>query len=295
MEQKFLDNFDDNGFSQICSLVADYLLGTDQQDLILRRYNDLQLNFNNVTEDGKKKYPHCNEWKFSDGLMPYNNYKDTTSVPIPITHHYFQSIRGEYMERNGKEGGAAMGIDMPTWFNLAHSKWRIMIVAQDPLRNPKWYKDCPHAICSSPFGLHSYEWRLNGRGGKRLYNLIEKLTTEDCGVYLTDIFKLYIKGEGKAKKPYSFKNEHYERFAEILSREITIVNPDIIVAMGKKASKALNEISRFCKDLPEIIEMPHFSGSAQGAIKAYFREDGKLDVDRQVELYLNKIFEHINK
>lgn len=29
MEQKFLDNFDDNGFSQICSLVADYLLGTD--------------------------------------------------------------------------------------------------------------------------------------------------------------------------------------------------------------------------------------------------------------------------
>lgn len=300
MTNTFLDEFDQNGKAEILDLVAQKILGADQRAKIAQRYEDMLSNFNSYTEYGRRKVDEGKIWKFSKGLEPWNNYTDTTSVPIPITHSKYKNLRMEYLcNIDARQSGAVVGHDLPTWFNLGHSdNGRVMIVAQDPLRNPKWYADCADVICSSPFGQHSVEWRNNGRGGKRLYLLISKLVESGYGIYLTDLMKFYVKAENeKALSPTPLLLKEY---AEILKEEIKIVRPSAIITLGNKAKQGLDMLNIQCTDNVKMISMPHFSGNAQKAIKSYFsKEIGEqgithLDVDTQAQLYYNRIIQNIN-
>lgn len=296
----FLDEFNHDGKTRIIDLVATEILGVEQREKIGQRYEDMKHNFNAYTRDGLAKAPGEREWIFSEGLTPWKNYSDTTSVPIPLTHPTFKNLREEYLSNiNGRQSGAAVGHDLPAWFNLNHStKGRIMIVAQDPLRNPKWYADCEDAVCSSPFGLHSIEWRKNGRGGKRLYLLISRLVGSGYGIYLTDLMKFYVKAENE--KALSPTPSILEVYADILRKEIEIVKPSAIVVLGKRAVKGLEMLNIKSTDGMMIIPMPHFSGNAQRAINTFFKKEiaeqciGDLDIETQAQLYYNRIIQKIN-
>lgn len=67
--------------------------------------------------------------------------EDTITVPIPITHPDFKDLT----TRTEKRG--AIGLDLPTWFNLKNTDKRIMLVAQDPLRGNTWYSDAASYSC----------------------------------------------------------------------------------------------------------------------------------------------------
>ncbi|MDE6265601.1 MAG: uracil-DNA glycosylase family protein [Paramuribaculum sp.] len=276
----FLDNFSSreihNGMEEILTLYAKDVLGDKQIDKLRLRYHDMKKNFDNVTHDALPNYKNADEWVFSEGIRPHGReadgsyYQDTSSVPIPVTHHLFRHLRTDFIKKHKEAGhqidGAVLGLDLPIWFNLS-SKNKIMIVAQDPLRNPKWYYECNAAICSSPFGQHGREHRE--KGGKRFSLLINNLVDNGYGVYLTDCYKYYLCGwsvtDGKKiKSPLTKDVEILRAYHDIILKEISIVEPTVIVTMGNVARNALNNI--LAKDNLTILNLPHFSGAAQGRI-----------------------------
>ena len=122
-----------------------------------------------------------------------------------------------------------------------------MIVAQDPLRSNKWYGECFDAVISSPFGLQDLGHRQRANGGKMMSLLVGRLVSSGYGVYLTDANKFFI-------------HDH-----KIIRREIEIVKPAVIVCLGKRAERICRKMG-----LPNILALPHLSGTARGAIVRKF-------------------------
>lgn len=113
-------------FYDIPHLVAERLLGVECLHRIENRYEQMRKCYNCT----------CAEWQgvFTEDLKPFCGYDDTTSVTIPIDN----SQLGADIKALHK---GAIGVDLPTWFNVQDNK-HIMIVAQDPLRNNKYYGEC---------------------------------------------------------------------------------------------------------------------------------------------------------
>lgn len=123
------------------------LLGVENSEILYHRYKQMRDCYD-YTQD---------EWNeaFTDDLHPYGDYDDTTSVIIPIGKSYL----GDKITELNK---GAIGVDLPTWFNIQENNEHIMIIAQDPLRSINSYGECYDAVVSSPFGMHSLMHRQNG-------------------------------------------------------------------------------------------------------------------------------------
>lgn len=275
MKDFFLDDFSSvnakDGKEAIIRLMASDVLGEEQYEKLELRYYDMFRNYDCVTKEalGSSRYKGSKPWDFSNGIMPHkrNNrpYSDTTAIPIPISHYMFKEMRAKLIKEKQLDG-AVVGLDLPTWFNLSSSD-RLMIVAQDPLRNPKWYYECNAAICSSPFGQHDRVWRENGRGGKRVALMINALVAplHGYGVYLTDAYKYYLcgwKNNSKYRVGLAKDTDRLQLYQDILNKEIEIVRPKIIVTLGGATKKVVETIVR--RNDVRILSLPHFSGSAQG-------------------------------
>ena len=287
---------------KIYDILADDLLGRAQRDIIETRYNDMRLNFNNYPKDSAKERP---AWQFSEGLQPFrpgnrtNPYSDTTAVPIPITHPDFMDLTA----RTEKRG--AIGLDLPTWFQLTDGLPRIMLVAQDPLRSAEWYggdprkegkpnlkygivtdenRICVDAIVSSPFGLHDAKHREKGNGGKRMWLLVNELLGKGYGVYLTDCRKYFVYSHEESDKYTS--DEKTALYKRILQKEIAVVKPQKIVALGSDARKYCASMGiEICPEQP----LPHFSGAAGKQIKDYFDYAGSRSITEIAKMYANEI------
>lgn len=272
---------------QVYEMLANDVLGTEQLEKIALRYHDMHRNFFNYSKNEaerlKKSEVRAVAWEFSKGLEPFKPqgwercYEDTILVPVPITHPDFMDLT----TRTEKRG--AIGLDLPTWFNLKDNGNRIMIIAQDPLRGNMWYSDtdesvpekkgdkenyvCTGALVSSPFGLHGKSWRDKKSGGGRMKQLVINLIEKGYGVYLTDCRKYFVYDKEESAKYSATKKEAYQA---ILQKEIEFVRPSCIVAMG-------NQAYDYCQDLigydERLVRVPHFSGLATKSQKAFFGMD----------------------
>ena len=274
---------------KIYKMIADDLLGGEQLKKIEMRYSDMRRNFNNYPKYYAKDRP---EWQFSEGLYPFKPveydkpyYLDTTAVPIPITHPDFIDLT----TRTEKRG--AIGLDLPTWFNMGDCHHVIMLVTQDPLRSAEWYGDkvsdnylCTDAVVSSPFGLQDANHRERGNGGKRMWLLVTELIGKGYGVYLTDCRKYFVYSHKESAKYTS--DEKTARYKDILSKEIDIVKPQKIVALGSDARNYCNSIG--IKTYPER-PLPHFSGAAGKQIKAHFDYEGSRTIAELAKMYADEI------
>lgn len=298
----FLD--DESVKCQIFNMLANDILGSKQLEKIKLRYYDMQRNFFNFPESEIKKFKDSGEkaevWKFSKGLEPFtpkgwdHYYQDTCTVPIPITNSGFDDLT----KRDEKRG--AIGLDLPTWFNLKNNDKRIMLIAQDPLRDNRWYSDvdkfpkgktgsredyvCTGALVSSPFGLHDRSWRENKRGGGRMKLLVEELIGCGYGVYLTDCRKYFVYDH---KESAEYSKAKKDRYKKILQKEIDIIKPACIVAMGNLAYA-------YCQDLlGDVKHVPHFSGAATWrAKKEFFKgENRKVSIEELARAYVKRISE----
>ena len=259
-------------------------------------------NFSKYSKDEAEKSGHKDSvWEFSPGLEPFKPagwkrcYEDTTTVPIPITHPDFIDLTLREVKRG------AIGLDLPTWFNLKDNDKRIMIIAQDPLRGNTWYSDvdkfpkgktgskedyiCVDALVSSPFGLHGRGWRENKRGGGRMALLVEKLIEHGYGVYLTDCRKYFVYDASESAEYSKGKKEIYKA---ILHKEIDIVNPKSIVALGNQAYSYCHEL---IGDDARLLYVPHFSGAATWKAKDFFNIPGtqKVSIEELSEKYAEYI------
>lgn len=255
--------------SAIPRLIAEELLGFEQLPLLESRYQVMRDNFD---------YNYA-EWqgRFGKGMQPFRGYIDTTAVTIPITQQPFHS---DFAAMNK----GAIGLDLPTWFNIKNYRPRIMLIAQDPLRSNKWYNECHDAVISSPFGLHDATHRVKGNGGKMVYELVWRLASVGYGVYLTDAAKYFIYDH---KTTDEYTETRINRYADILRKEIAEVNPILCVCFGHKAGRVLYDTGT----LTDYVVLPHLSGTARGAIIRKFPElkTKGATVENIVELYANEI------
>ena len=177
----------------------------------------------------------------------------------------------------------------------------IILVAQDPLRDNTWYSDidkfpkgktgckedyiCIDALVASPFGLHGKSWRDKKNGGGRMALLVEKLIEHGYGVYLTDCRKYFVYDHRESAE---YSKEKKNIYKAILQKEIGIVNPQRIVAVG-------NEAYDYCYELigddVRLLHVPHISGLAAKKQKNYFEldENKKTTIEELVERYAKYI------
>ena len=283
----FLDSKSDaNMIDEVSNVLAKFILGESQCHKIRLRFSDLKENFGAVTFDDIIDGSKLPIWKFSSGVTPFKDYDDTTSVPIPIKHPLFKDISHK----------AIISLDFPVWFNLLNSSKVVMIVAQDPMpRDREAYEGCDDAICSTTFGLHSITWRNKHNGGKRLWLLVLSLINKGYGVYITDSYKYYIQSrDGKYISP---SEENISSYRSSLVSEITIVEPSIIVSFGNRAASLLENLQLDETIPPRIINLPHFSGNAQDAIKKFFDfpHDKRFSIEAQAEQFAHYIINQIDK
>lgn len=290
---------------QIYEMLANDILGKEQLEKIKLRYDDMYRNFFNYSKEeaGKliKSGTEACVWEFSKGVEPFTPkgwnryYEDTITVPIPITHPDFKDLT----TRTEKRG--AIGLDLPIWFNLKNTDKRIMLVAQDPLRGNTWYSDvdkfpkwktgckedyiCIDALVASPFGLHGKSWRDKKNGGGRMALLVEKLIEHGYGVYLTDCRKYFVYDH---KESAEYPKEKKSIYKAILQKEIGIVNPQRIVAVGNEAYDYCHEL---IGDDARLLYVPHISGLAAKKQKIFFEldENKKTTIEELVERYAKYI------
>lgn len=261
--------------TDIPKLIAANITGNNSLPLLIARYEQMRQGYN------------CSyaEWKtiFTPALKPFKKYKDTTAVVIPI---FGIKFRKDFEIL----GVGAIGLDLPTWFNITSDNTHIMIIAQDPLRNNHWYGDCHDLIISSPFGLHDATHRSKGNGGKMAYLLIQALVGYDYGVYLTDANKYFVH-DRKTSMVYSKKK--LNDYADILQEELDLIKPNICVCLGKRAKQVLDK----CFTTAKVIVLPHLSGMARGAIIKKFPilKEKKSTAENISNIYVSEIVKTLER
>lgn len=272
MKNLFCNNC--NLSEEIPQLIADELLGVENLSQLKGRYQQMKEGYDFSYE----------QWQslFTEELKPFRGYTDTTGIMMPIKHPKFKTD----FEQLSK---GAIGVDLPTWFNIQNNNPRIMLIAQDPLRSNKWYGECKDAVLSSPFGLHDATHRDSPKGGKMVNELIHRLVSAGNAVYLTDARKYFIYDHKTSDKYADTRKQDY---LSILKKEIEIVKPKLCVCLGNRARSIMYDIATNNGELQiSCIALPHLSGAARGAIvKRYpLLLERKATATNIAEQYANEI------
>lgn len=138
---------------------------------------------------------------------------------------------------------SSFGVDLPVWFAPSDGyDHKVMLVAQDPKRI-----DDPagNVYLGSPFGAHARAC-VEGRIGRLVFAVIERLLRERCAVYLTDAIKYYALKPGYVESRLPSACERSNTF---LAQEKDWFPADLIVAFGKASARVLmpqkmNEMER---------------------------------------------------
>jgi len=135
------------------------------------------------------------------------------------------------------------GIDLPSWFgNYQNGKRRIMFIGIDPMRNEKDFIKRGidlnnEVIIGTPYALHLQRFR---KEKSTAYNEFVSKLSEENFVYLTDIYKtffyVYNNGEKQRSSDYYGHNDYPDN---ILSKEIDIIRPDLIITFGGESFKRM--------------------------------------------------------
>jgi len=194
-----------------------------------------------------------------------------------------------------------IGVDLPIYFGDLNSKSRIMIVAMDPKRIGQ---ESSVFSLGSVISLHTNEGRNTRKND--YWNFIEPMIADNL-VYLTDIYKLYYESfievnnrqvHQVSNKDKTFIGKNTVPFninKEILEKEIELVKPTKIIALGKEAASALKQIQDlkikgseiyYRHNQIEYLFMPHIARTVTqniSTIANLFVAMGKLKNDKQLE------------
>lgn len=279
--EKFCDNNEIQ--TQIIDFLTTNLLGNELRSELECRYNDMRNNYDCINT----------EWSFTTEHKRFEPLETSTSIAVPIClQHYSEMLKD----------CSAIGVDLPTWYNMNSQQKKIMFIAQDPLRSKDYYGGkkgskyiCNDIILSSPFGTHDKIYR-ESRFGKLYFSIFQELISQDYGVYLTDINKFYVGVKSTSFKSSQLKDD----FQKMLEKEIEIIKPDLIVTFGGLPTRFFSQgkswswFESFESKEFKILPMVHPSPAARGTgeLKILLKEMGAADqnlIDKYVELIENKI------
>jgi hypothetical protein len=133
-------------------------------------------------------------------------------------------------------------VDLPIWFGAGNSSKRFMVIGMEPRNtDEEGYLNIERVdrlVYGTPFALE----RPGGKYHSALDGLIE---SSDCFVYLTDVVKEYEVGDSKADSDKIARLTFREKALStrsFLLKELSIIKPTHIVALGDESHKLLSEI-----------------------------------------------------
>lgn len=140
--------------------------------------------------------------------------------------------------------------DLPSLLSRGGQK-TVMIVAQDALSNVP----SPEKVrIGTPYALHIKKCRHEVHNTRRYFQLLDALLQQGYQVYLTDFYKIYVRGASVSRKDR-------QRFGEVLKQEIEMLNPNALITWGRKSTIAVEKLQI---GRPHY-SYPHPSGSARWA------------------------------
>ncbi|WP_312554610.1 uracil-DNA glycosylase family protein [Empedobacter brevis] len=232
----------------------------------------------------------------------YNYWNSNEEKRNHIDFKEFKDLKGWIRNKGiisknqfSTDNAVAHGIDLPYWFNHQNPENRIMIIGIDPLRSKKEFIDIKNdVIIGTPYAVHSEKFR-KGRT-KEYWNFISSLKEQNV-VYLTDVFKLYFIDEEKKTRSYNYLFENYRKEnLSILRKEIEILNPTIIITLGKLSFELLTgkklksivdnvnntiHIDEEFNSIP-IIPLVHLSGAVRKSQKLKFLEMNEISNNESI-------------
>jgi hypothetical protein len=214
-------------------------------------------------------------------------------------------------------GPGRRGIDFPVWFKgfdttepQTQKPLRLMIVGQDPLRNPDDYIDGNYPI-GTPFAVHDQRMR---KGPTVAYwKIFETCLKQGHDLYVTDLHKVFCSGP-----PVKDRRKADAAYQKILQVECKTYSPDAIIVFGKRAFEALDtrtnsfvkmgvlersgEVRKSNKfknkdghEIP-LIPLLHPSGSARGYLKPFLDANNEFAKWDSLAAFLNDfMLEHSKK
>lgn len=197
----------------------------------------------------------------------YDKMRDDINIPqyviCPLYPLNSSNLNPKINPTNLSNGNnICAGHDLPVWLNdpdpdTDTESCRIMVLSQDPKRTGPMRLNT--IDISSPFGLHSRNWRSNLTRGLIHYAMVQLIDENkekgiETSVYYTDIYKLR-----KVEPAKTDTTNYFISYNDILCKEICLFQPTIIVTLGSDARNALNDINCPCfKSLnPAIVNLPH--------------------------------------
>lgn len=239
----------------------------------------------------------CNSYGIFDvsAKEPVKKIYDNMRQNININQYFIYSPCG-ILVQNGindkllkSNGRYYAGHDLPVWLNdPSEAKHRILVVSQDPRRNDQEMGNGTYEIgISTPFGLHSMQWRSNKTKGfvHWLFDKLLKECHDNMCVYYTDVYKF--RGVGPKSV---LDTPNFNIYKDILRQEIDLFKPNVVLLMGTEAQNTYKKAIT----TPAVIKAPH--PNARVKDKKYWGEYemNKFDTDSKIEKIINEIKQKLN-
>lgn len=217
-------------------------------------------------------------------------------------------------KQNIPDDSSHLGIDFPRWYGNINSNKKIMILGIDPLRSQKYFEKLgadlkKSIVIGTPYALDNKNLKENIKTSNAFINFIAKLSDKNF-VYVTDIYKSFYyrkTSNNKQERSYNIymKNDKLNAKAkEVFFKEIELINPDIIITMGKIPFKVLTGkdvtlTKKFTENLKKldntsipIVPLVHLS--AYASIKPFLKANGIVENINTTKEYGVKYSEIVN-
>ena len=210
----------------------------------------------------------------------YREFKDAYNQALNQQHSTYQdgfiskqkqSWKIRFQEKqtlNNWENSTLIGVDLPLFFKCPESEAQtVMIVAQDPLRKRDDFpdfKDEDVVIIGTPFAFHNSKSMQKKTNTKLVLALIKNIVAKNYHVYVTDVYKVWMKTETGKGLPLLEKDSAI--FEQLLREELDIIDPKIIITLGNIARDGYRNISKDFDPETQKLHKPltHPSPSAGG-------------------------------
>lgn len=198
---------------------------------------------------------------------PFNLSTSISTIGTIVGAHKAPGVSGT-LQGAIVPGAAITGLDIPVLISdNFESKGTVMIIEQDPLRNPNDPLLAPlksyfptHAIVGTPNALH---YNVSVTPHTNIYRcIVDYILNKHYNVYITDANKLYW--------PYTAGSNALKRWESnlaqqgLLRTEINIINPVAFLLVGKVAQTAYNSLYL---NHPNVIPIPHIKARSSAWAK----------------------------
>ena len=160
-------------------------------------------------------------------------------------------------------------IDVPVWFgDFREAKIRICVVGLEPRHTDDLFNNLKKGktVFASPFGADRWndDFRVRGKPHKKYRRALAPVLNGNYFLLLTDVVKEFqVKSEQKKQNDTRAKRRFPQlarTWGACLKAEIAIVKPNLIVAFGKRAEKALAKQLAFAKINVVFVRHPSYGG-----------------------------------